>query len=791
MVFWTQEPAFTEPAQHGDWLDPTLGEYLSAAAGDAWEAGPTKSLGRLSQLYASASQITGITTGEDESGAPVAIIEKPSASAMPKEKQAARIKDSGLEGQINPDPSYTEEMLETVIGWKSDELRRRAIREAAPGYLAPLGIGAEFAVSLADPILLASAFFPVVSTSRAMSMLERAESTVGRAAVRARIGAVEGAAGALAVEPLIYAGQTQSQADYGMANSLANVAFGIVMGAGIQSAGGAIADKITGRFAHARDDASGFDAAEATVDAASGLEGADVGADIASPVVSEGGRAVDGGTVSIAVPRQRQLKIPGHNDEPYEYALMEAEELQASHLPEAGFQPNPRYELENERRYHAESASQKKVLENASRLDADFLMDSVDANHGAPVVDFSGNVLGGNGRAMSIRYAYEAFPERAAAYRGAIEGRAAEFGLDPEQVRGMRRPVLVRRLSNEYDSATRQGLVSALNDTFTDSKVARAAGKSRGDRLGARTLDALAAGMRDADSLRQFFDSPESRDVVDMLIADGVIRDTDRNALINADGMLNPDGKRVVEEALRGRVAGSYEALASLPTPIVGKVDSVIPYLLTTEGVGGKWDVMQVFRDAIDLLYEFQAKGGKDADVFLNQMDMVKGASPSQRYSRAAQVVFHLLRDAKKAEFVTAMQKFAGQAKISADASGLPGVGKTADEAARQFLGFSVEEADLRMRATLGELLDRKADPVEPPQQMPETGNSSDLEQRMAIEAAEYDRVFQNAQAVDPEAARSVGSALDEELAVIDADISRAVAEREIAEKFAACEANI
>ncbi|WP_320835712.1 hypothetical protein [Mitsuokella sp.] len=298
----------------------------------------------------------------------------------------------------------------------------------------------------------------------------------------------------------------------------------------------------------------------------------------------------------------------------------------------------------------------------------------------------------------------------------------------------------------------------------------------------------MAAGMRDADSLRQFFDAPESRDVVDMLIADGVILETDRNALINADGMLNPDGKRVVEEALRGRVAGSYEALASLPTPIVGKVDAAIPYLLTSEGVGGKWDVTQVFRDAIDLLSEFQAKGGKDADVFLNQMDMVKGASPSQRYSRAAQVVFNLLRDAKKAEFVTAMQKFAGQAKISADASGLPGVGKTADEAARQFLGFSVDDADMKMRATLGELILRKTDPVESPRENIDLSSEKDSAAIMEIEAGEYDRALENAARLDNKAYAEISDNLEAELADVDLQISRVKQDTEIAERLAACE---
>lgn len=786
MTFWTQAPVVTQAAQESDWLDPTLSQYLSAAAEDADEGGPTASLGRLAQLAASASQITGITTDEDETGAPVAVVGQPTAAAVPIEEQNARIKAAGLDGQVKASPGYTSAALDAIISWKSDELRRRAIRDAAPASWGALGLGRELVSSMADPIALASAFLPVVPAARAARMIDAAGGAAGRAAARAKIGALEGGIGAISVEPLVYLGQSQSQADYTMMNSLQNVAFGIIMGAGLQAAGGAVVDRIRG---------ARRGTADATADAgvddfgAGELGGADIGADSAPAVAYGEGRGVDGGTVTVAVQRQRNLKIPGRPDEPYEYALVEAEDLQSSHIPEAGFQPNPRYSLQNERRYHAEAASQRKVLNNAAQLDPAFLLDSVDANHGAPVIDFSGNVIGGNGRAMSIRYAYDAFPERAQGYRDAVAARAAEFGLDPEKVRGMTRPVLVRRLTQEHGQAERQALVSALNDTFTDSKAARAAGKSRGDRLGGKTLDALAVGMRDADSLRQFFDTPESRDVVDMLIADGVIRDQDRNAFVNADGLLNPDGKRAVEEALRGRVAGSYEALASLPTPVVGKIDAVIPHLLSAEGVGGKWNITPVFRDAIDLLAEFQASGSKDAEVFLSQLDMVKGAAPADRYSKAAQVVFHLLRDAKKAELTTALQRYAGQAKISAESADLPGIGKTPDAAMREFLGFSAEEADMKMRAAMGELLDRRADPVDPPAPVIDTAAKGELERRMEGEAAEYGRLLQEVAVSDPDLAREVSEALDSEISDLDADISRALQERDVAVQLAACEA--
>ena len=227
--------------------------------------------------------------------------------------------------------------------------------------------------------------------------------------------------------------------------------------------------------------------------------------------------------------------------------------MRASHLPSRGFQKNPAYGLENERRYHDEPGSRAKVMENAAKLDPAFLMESVDANHGAPVIDHDNNVLGGNGRAMSIARAYESFPERGEQYREALKANADRLGIDPAQVDAMHSPMLVRRLERGMSREERQQLVTAMNDDFKDAKEKRASGKSRGERFGRRTLDMLSAGLKDAESLREYFDTPASVAVVERMMEDGVIQRSERNALVGADGLLNPDGKKVVEEALRGR----------------------------------------------------------------------------------------------------------------------------------------------------------------------------------------------------------------------------------------------
>lgn len=386
--------------------------------------------------------------------------------------------------------------------------------------------------------------------------------------------------------------------------------------------------------------------------------------------------------------RRTSVKIPNHREEAATYRLMEVDDIQPSHLPESSFQKNPEYGLENERRYHDEPASRKKVLDNAADLDPAFLLESVDANHGAPVIDRQGNVLGGNGRSMSVRYAYDKFPDRAQAYRQALRDKAESLGLSPEEVDAMRRPILVRELDHDYDAAARQQLVSALNDTFTDSKNARASGKSRGDRFSEKTLEALAGGLADADSLRQYFDTPESARVVELMIKDGVIRSTERNAYLDADGLLNPDGKRVVEEALRGRIARSYDALASLPGPVLARLDAAIPNLMIAEGISPEWDITDHIRDAVDLLAEHKASGITSPEVFLDQVDMLKGKAPKERYSHAAQQLFKMALGMKKNEFAKAFEKYAAQAKISTEAGGFPGVGMRPDVAQHEFFGI-------------------------------------------------------------------------------------------------------
>lgn len=417
-------------------------------------------------------------------------------------------------------------------------------------------------------------------------------------------------------------------------------------------------------------------------------------------LVGDGGRGGDRGRAAQPAPEGREgerprqpvaVKIPNRADEPAHYELLEADDVRASHLPSRGFQKNPAYGLENERRYHDEPGSRAKVMENAAKLDPAFLMESVDANHGAPVIDHDNNVLGGNGRAMSIARAYESFPERGEQYREALKANADRLGIDPAQVDAMHSPMLVRRLERGMSREERQQLVTAMNDDFKDAKEKRASGKSRGERFGRWTLDMLSAGLKDAESLREYFDTPASVAVVERMMEDGVIQRSERNALVGADGLLNPDGKKVVEEALRGRIARSYEALAKLPADVVGKLDAVIPHILVAEGIGKPWNITEHVRDSVDLLVGFKGSGVKEPGTYLKQVNMLTGRAPVQDFSKQAIALFRMALDAKKGEYVKAFESYLKNAKLSPEAGNIPGVAKPQDKAFRDAFGMKTE----------------------------------------------------------------------------------------------------
>lgn len=145
---------------------------------------------------------------------------------------------------IDVGPEGIKEGLAKLLAERQDkrDAFNLTLSRSKGGYtLGAMQFGTALAGSLLDPLSVASAFVPVVSTARAATFAARYGKNGGRFVA----GAVDGVAGAALLEPIV-AGQAvlEQDRDYGLMDSFLNVTFGGVMGGGLHVGFGKISDRI-------------------------------------------------------------------------------------------------------------------------------------------------------------------------------------------------------------------------------------------------------------------------------------------------------------------------------------------------------------------------------------------------------------------------------------------------------------------------------------------------------------------------------------------------------------------
>lgn len=234
------QPILTEPIQtnRGLWelgLDAyttSTSDVLGATLRETMARNPTPGLVRAQGRF------------EEEAAAEAGL---PGATRM---LDAAEAKDRyGVETD-RPISEFTARELSQL---KQDENLRKSVISRGSGGLGQtaLQLGVGLAGSIVDPLNIASAFIPVVPQARYAIAMARAETAAARAATRFRLGAIEGAAGAALLEPIVAGVAREEHADYTLMDSFLNVAFGTVLGGGLHALGGAVRDAAVARTAYA------------------------------------------------------------------------------------------------------------------------------------------------------------------------------------------------------------------------------------------------------------------------------------------------------------------------------------------------------------------------------------------------------------------------------------------------------------------------------------------------------------------------------------------------------------
>ncbi len=207
-------------------IPSTTGDVLSAQFQQGYEENPIMALKRFSDL--AEAQVTG-----------------PRVSA---EDARTVLQAAGMENDIKvSDVGITRAALNTLIERKRVEKRRQEIFARSEGGFGENAarFGVAVGATLTDPVSFGLNFVPVVGQTRYARWLNTARSIGARIAIRGAVGAAEGAVGAAIAEVPIYAMRTQEQADYDMADSLLNVAFGGVIGVGLHTTVGSAAELLS------------------------------------------------------------------------------------------------------------------------------------------------------------------------------------------------------------------------------------------------------------------------------------------------------------------------------------------------------------------------------------------------------------------------------------------------------------------------------------------------------------------------------------------------------------------
>lgn len=513
--------------------------------------------------------------------------------------EARQIAESNGAALDIPSAGVSAQGLEIMIRRAKERQQRQNVIDRAPqGMLAAgAGFGVELGAGLLDPAGLALNFVPVVREGSRLALMANSARIGTRLAGRTVVGAIEGAVGQAMVEPLTGYVYKQEGQEYGLENAATNIAFGAVLGStahNLLGGGGDLYRTFRGQ-AHpwALPGTTPIpDEVMAPRSAASALDAQ--------------------GTVYGS---QTRVKV-GDAYQPARWAVVDAAEVAPT--MEKG---------DNQFRDRTRAASTEQIQAIARGIDFEYLHAHPDMTAGSPTLSRDGQIIGGNGRAAAISLAYD-LPS-GMAYSGPMRERLGEWGIRPEQVQGMRKPMLVRVLEGDVDV---RAAAIASNETGTLRMSALEQAKVDGERLGRTDLMAGNDGR---------LDMAENRGAIRRWVEQ--FPESERAALMDRGGNLSAEGSMRLRNAALHQAFGDSPLLSRLVDSTDAGLGRVSAALLRASGKiaevrsavsRGELHAVDLGDDivlAVERLAWLREKG-MPVDVYLRQGDMLgDGLSPEAR----------------------------------------------------------------------------------------------------------------------------------------------------------------
>lgn len=229
--------------------------------------------------------------------------------------------------------------------------------------------------------------------------------------------------------------------------------------------------------------------------------------------------------------------------------VMDASQLQPSHIQG---ERNPMFFIdEAQPKNRAEAVSKTAAKEMAENIRPQEITGGATAYTGAPTINARGEVIQGNNRSDALRYLWEnSLPGQQQTYKQYLIDNAERFGLDPEAIRAMERPVLVNMLDVDDAEAIRLGQMTAQDTESggTERIKPKNVAQKLGEDMRAFASQLLKSGDEEA-TFGQLVDR-NGAEVLKWMAQKGVITDTQYQSAFDSKGNLTAEAKNGLQKVL-------------------------------------------------------------------------------------------------------------------------------------------------------------------------------------------------------------------------------------------------
>jgi hypothetical protein len=319
-------------------------------------------------------------------------------------------------------------------------------------------------------------------------------------------------------------------------------------------------------------------------------------------------------SIKAKVSEKKTVSTPTGRDVEVEYAVVSANDLVASNLPDGRVNPDYPQILQPRDRTRASSVAQ--INSMAGDLKPRLLDKSELTSDGSPVVSEAGVVESGNGRTLAISKAYR-------------DGTAKEYeayvreNYDSE---GIENPVVVRIRKTDMTDQDMVDYVRESNQRTTMQMSATEQAMADAEKVSAIIGD-YSGGDVDMSANRPFV-----RKFVQQIASD-----SERSGMMDKDGVLSQDGKRRIEASLIAAAYGDeslitdvFESSSSDIKAIGGALLDAAPNWLMMRqaekngSIAEGMDLTDNLIDAVNLIKKARVEGKPLAEL-LNTADLLSG----------------------------------------------------------------------------------------------------------------------------------------------------------------------